>query len=170
MFVDVVRNQRNPQQLMAFVEWNIAKGQKIRLPAFFDKMHPVNAEEGQHAEVMVTGILVKKGRPTCVFIRCPTEQDIPVVYDGFDCTGSECMTNSFSHIPDWDRPGRNHCVLITPGSLEHVLPVYYPDWHENVFPGRVAGTGWVRLHPKSTERRQLYRLEGVRELACLYVS
>lgn len=183
MLVNVIPNRRDPNDRLAFIKGTTKLFGDIAVPAFFDKQS-VKPDVGEH-EVMICGVLFHKNEhgmydwkraPKCFFIKVPTDE-IKVRYDGFECSGSMCTTDSGANTIDgtivrtkppaykldnWET--RIH--LITPGRLQSWLIVA-----ENVNSPlnnrkpRTPGVGWTKINPESGH----YRLEGVESLAELCI-
>lgn len=150
MIVIPIRN-RNPKSdnLMAII---------AGYPAWFP--WDEQPTEGQDLEVMLTGTAYFKdshgnfdyNRLKCLFIRAvnPTV-DIPIQYEGFECSGSMCSTLSTVKTDD----GKS--IAISPGRTG----VYEADnvnvgWHGQTLKPLRPGAGWMRRLPG-----RIARLEGV---------
>lgn len=156
MKVTPIRN-RNPKSdnLMAIING---------YPAWF----PFDEQptEGQELEVMITGVAYFKhesghidySRLKCVFVRAVNPAvDIPIKYEGFECSGSMCSTLSTVKTPD----GKS--IAISPGRTG----VYEADnvnvgWHGQTRKPLRPGNGWMRRLPG-----RIGRLEGVEHFSQL---
>ena len=165
MLITVCQNRKDETHRLAFAPVKTERWGKFTLPCYFSDKNNI-PELDSKVEVMICGVLMHRDAsgyydfnrpPKALFIRLPTDDDIAIVYQGFECSGSMCQTLTWAQFPN----GKN--TLVTPGRLQSYLIVANNVGFGDKENPLIPGSGWVRYNSEKGR----WRLEGVKNVADL---